>query len=61
MAAPPLEDEALKEMLALVCPVEVAVPITGALGTRTGEVVIKLEAADGADTPALLVAVTVKV
>ena len=60
IAAPPLNEGAVNETFALVWPDPDARTLVGAFG-KVGEVVIKLEAADGADTPVLLVAVTVKV
>ena len=60
MEEPPLEAGAVKEMLALVCEVAPAATLLGASEMRAA-VVIEFEAEDGADTPALLVAVTLKV
>ena len=60
MGAPPLDTGALKEMLALVCEVAPAATLLGESEMRAA-VVIAFEAEDGADTPALLVAVTLKV
>ena len=61
MAAPPLEPGAVKATVALVCPVEVAVPMVGGPGTAAVEVVIELDALEVLDVPTLLVAVTLKV
>lgn len=56
-----MEPGAVKATVAVVCPVAVAVPIVGGAGAVPAEVVMELEAAEAADVPALLVAVTLKV
>lgn len=61
MTDPPLDPGAVKATVALVCPVEVAVPTVGAAGAVAAEVVTEFEAAEALDVPTLLVAVTVKV
>lgn len=61
MVDPPLATGAVNATVAVVCPVAVAVPIVGGSATVAGSVVIEPEGADDADTPTLLVAVTVKV
>lgn len=59
--APPLETGAVKETVALVWPVWVAVPIVGGFGAVAAEVVTELEEDEAVDVPTLFVAVTVKV
>ena len=56
-----MEPGAVKETVALVDPVAVAVSIVGAFGAIAAGVVTEFEAADAREVPALLVAVTLKV
>ena len=60
MADPPFRSGAVKVREAELGPVDVAIPIVGALGT-TEVVVTELEAAEGREVPAELLAVTIKV